>query len=372
MEVTVTGGLGHPPATLDYSAIDRAFVHAEALASVIDASYDTAIYYNPGHPLHVPSYGYLVVPDKYASHNIVATGFGAIVDENNTKSSTIHGGDSDTGQTVLAGAGGLTYSANLGDNTVVAGGGNNRISFNGDTGANVASTSIGNDTVVGGNGQTTISAGSGYNQVFLHSGHSLVQSSGFDTVSLGGGSDTIDVLKGGADVVLNNSRGSGERLTFVGGAGASTVEAGGGSYTIFGATGGGVFHGGSAGDNLIKAGSGAVTLIGGGGGDTLLGGTGSDLIKASTGNETLGGGEGHNVFDVSLHTKPGQAGYGTTDTIKDFTKHDLLDVGGIRAINYALNTYSISGGSGSFLLEDGTKVLLQSDTYPLLLTDFKH
>lgn len=371
MEVTVTGGAGNSPTALHFSANDEAFIRAQALASAIDTTNNIAINYDPSRPLYVPSYGYLVVPDKFAGNNIIATGFGAIVDENNLGTSTIHGGDSTTGQILLAGSGGLTYSASLGDNTVDAGGGANAITFLGDSGSNVAYTSTGNDTITGGNGQTTISAGAGDNEVFLHSGGSMVYSSGSDTITLvTGGSDTINVLSGGSDVVLNRTHGSSERLTFIGGAGASTVEGGAGTYTIFGGAGGGSFHGGARGDNLIQAGSGSATLIGGGANDTLLGGSGSNLIRAGAGNETLGGGTADNVFDVSVHTAAGTIGYGTLDIINNFTSRDLLDVGGIRAVNYALNTYSVSSGNGSFFLEDGTKVSLVGITRPLSASDF--
>lgn len=371
MDVTISGGLGHGSATLDFTASDRAFIQAQALASTIDNTYKTAIYYDPSKPLYVPSYGYLVVPEEFSSNNIVATGFGAIVDENNLGTSTIHGGDSTTGQTVLAGSGGLTYYAHLGDNTVDAGGGNNAISFRGDFGATSAYTSVGNDTIIGGDGQTSISAGAGLNRIFLHSGSSVVDSTGSDIISLAGGSDTINVMTGGHDLVLNAATNPAARLDFLGGAGASTVEGGTGTYTILGGAGGGHFHGASGGSNLIQAGSGAATIIGGGASDTLLGGSASDVIRASTGNETLGGGGGANLFDVSVHTRAGLAGFGTIDTITDLTPNDLIDVGGIRGVNYALNTYSVSGGSGSFLLEDGAKVTLEGVTRPLSTNDFK-
>lgn len=371
MEVTVTGGAGNSIAAVDFSANDRAFIQAEALAQAIDSAYKTAITYDPSRPLYTPSYGYLVIPEKFATTDLKATGFGAIVDENNLGTSTIHGGDSTTGQTVIAGTGGLTYFASRGDNTVVAGGGANSITFLRDTGSNAAYTSTGNDSITGGNGQTTISAGAGDNQVFLHSGKSVVYSTGSDTITLAtGGSDTINVFRGGSDVVLNRTHGHSERLTFIGGADSSTVDGGTGTYTIFGGGGGGVFHGGSDGNNLLQAGSGSATLIGGGAGDTLLGGSGSNLIRAGVGNETLGGGTGKNLFDVSSHTAPGQSGYGTIDTIDNFTSKDLIDVGGIRAVNYALNTYSVSDGGGSFLLEDGTQVSLVRATHPLSAKDF--
>ena len=127
MQVTVTGGVGNSPATLRYDANDLAAINAQALAATIDTNYQTAIYYNPHHPPKTPSAGYLIVSKSVASNTIDARGFGAIVDEDNGRASTIIGGGSDVGQIVIAGDGGLTYSAHNGGATVAAGGGENLI-----------------------------------------------------------------------------------------------------------------------------------------------------------------------------------------------------------------------------------------------------
>lgn len=381
-EVTVTGGLGKPPHHLRYDASDKAFHQAKAFASIIDAVYgnQTATEYKPGMtPPTGGSPGYLIIPHKFANGRIDATGFGAVVDRNHGKPSTVIGGHAAGGQTVLAADGGLTYLVGKGggSNTVIAGGGMNYISFLGDKGKNAVWTSTGNDTIYGGIGHTRISAGSGDNQIYLDKGQSRVFSHGHDTVHLSaGGTDTIEVLKGGHDVVRGASSGPGVQLTFIGGTHASTVLGGVGSYTIFGGAGGGDFHGGSSGDNSITAGPGAATIDGGGAGDTLTGGSANDLIKASTGNETLGGGTGDNVFDLTIHHIHGTAGAGTTDTITDFsqgtTTQDLLNVGGTHAINLALHSYSVTPSGGTFSLEDGTKVVLQGFTGSLTSSDFKH
>jgi len=372
MQVTVTGGAGHPPVTLDYTAHDLAFLQANAYASIIDSTYTTAIYYNPNDASSPASPGYLIIPTKYANNIIDARGFGAVVDENNKGPSTILGGSARFGQIVLAGDGGLTYEARQGDNTVVAGGGNNFISFLGDKGANAAYTSTGNDNIVGGDGSTTISAGAGNNKIFLGEGYSLVYSTGRDTVSLSsGGNDTINVLGTGSDVVRGADNGTGAKLTFIGGVVASTVRGGAGSDTISGGVGGGVFYGGSGGNNYIVAGAGSVTIVGGGNGDTLLGGYSSDLIRAGYGNETLGGGGGNNVFDLRMHLVVHGCAH-DVDKITDFTTQDLLNVGGTRAINYALSTYHVVDGNGTFRLEDGSKVVLNGYAHPLTQSDFTH
>ncbi len=381
MQVTVTGGAGRPPATLTYPNAGIDLRNAEYYARVIDTTYQTAIYYNPNHPPPAPepTPAYLIIQAKYANTVIDARGFGAVVDENSNSSSTVIGGGAPHGQTVLASDGGLTYSALIGNNTVLAGGGDNRITFQGPNGAGdmgsvAAYTGAGNDTLQGGDGHTTISAGHGHNKVFLYDGQSLVFSSGHDTVYLrGNGSDTIEVRPGGSDLVRAGQSDPGLRLHFDNGANASTVLSGAGSYTIFGNAGGGVFHGGTGGDNFIKAGSGDASIFGGGAGDTLIGGSGSDTIETGMGNETLVAGSGKDILNLTIHDVTGTSGNGTTDTITGFNKMDLLNVGGASAIDFAMDTYHVVGGNGTFSLLDGTKVVLDGfDPKHLTASDFKH
>ena len=374
MNVTVTGGTGHSPATLRYDSKDLAEMNAQALAANIDSTYSTAIYYNPAQPPATPSNGYLIVPKQSADNVIKANGFSAIVDENNGVSSTVKGGGSASGQTVLAGDGGLNFTANRGSVTVVAGGGSNLINLHNDSSSSAVYTSSGNDTIYAG-GAGTVSAGTGDNYIGLgrDAGGVLVQSSGQDTVQLGIGSDTIDVIKQGSDLVRGASSysGSGFSLTFVGGANSSTVLGGSGSYDIRGGRGGGVLHGGSAGDNSIIGGAGAVTVYGGGAGDTLKGGAGNDKIIAGLGNETLGGGAGANLFNLSVHAANGTTGAGTTVSITDFNSNDFLRLGSVAADNYALNTMQVVGNNTLFKLDDGTTVVLHGFTH-LTSTDLKN
>ncbi len=173
---------------------------------------------------------------------------------------------------------------------------------------------------------------------------------------------------GSADVFGANSvSGGGYSLIFTGGTQASTVHAGAGSYSIYGGTGGGVFYGGTGGDNFIKAGHGNATIFGGGAGDTLTAGSGDDLIKAGSGNETLIGGTGEGVFLLA----GAGSGAGSTITIEDFKgSHDVLEVGGGgQEADYILKNYSVVGGSDTFYLQDGTKVVLQGYSTPLTHSD---
>jgi Ca2+-binding RTX toxin-like protein len=196
---------------------------------------------------------------------------------------------------------------------------------------------------------------------------------GTDKVFLGGGKDTIRVSGAGSALVYGAkvASASGYNLTFVGGTAASTVQAGAGSYLIYGGAGGGEFFGGSAGNNVITGGSGNVTIYGGGSGDVLTGGSGDNLIVAGPGNETLNGGTGAEEILKLVTTRT--SGTGTTDTITDFQPgKDIIELNGGAANAYALHTYSIVDGSGTFYLLDGTKVVLQGYTGPLTESNLKH
>src|SRR5579872_599695 len=67
--------------------------------------------------------------------------------------------------------------------------------------------------------------------------------------------------------------------------------------------------------------------------------------------------------DLSLHTIVGVGA--AIDTILDFTTIDLLQVGGIAAIDLVLSSYHVQNGNGTFLLGDGSKVVLDGYTQPL-------
>ncbi len=373
MSVTVTGGTGHGPAALRFDSAGLAEMNAQALAANIDRTYSTATYYNPAKPPAGASGGYLIVPTNTAGNAINAAGFGAIVDENNKVSSTVMGGGNASGQIVLAGDGGLTFSASQGSVTVVAGGGANSIRLANDTSVSAVYTANGNDTIYGG-GAGTISAGLGENYVSLRydAGSVLVDTYGQDTIQLGIGSDTIDAIGHGSDVIggATTYSGSGFSLTFVGSSAASTVLGGAGSYDIHGGRGGGVFRGGSAGNNSIVGGTGAVTIYGGGAGDTLQGGSATDRIVAGLGNETLGGGGGQNSFNLTVHGTFGIAGLDTTVTISDFSTKDFFKLGSVAADQYAMSTMKVDGSNTSFKLEDGATVVLHGFTH-LTSSDFR-
>jgi Ca2+-binding RTX toxin-like protein len=379
MQVTITGGLGHPGVRLQYVADDSAFKVAEKLALQVDAAYSnkTAIYYNPGTTL-VPSYGYAVVTNAVSNEHkfIDVRGFGAVAVQNDHAVDTVLGGGHGVTQVVLASDGGLDFSAASGNVTVVSGGGNNDIDFDrrhsGATGSDaVYIAGAGSNTITGGNGATTISGGTGSDKIYTGGGTTLVISSGSDVIKMSTGADTISATSGGSDTVYGGT--STSTLVFEGGAKASSVYGAMGSITVHGGSGGGFFRGGAMGDNLIIGGSGSSTILGGGAGDSLIGGTGmGDVVRAGAGNETLGGGSGSTTFQFYDMKNVGSMST-VYDHITNFNSTDiikLIGAGSVSAINYALNTYTVGAGASSFSLEDGTKVILNGYTGPLTHSNF--
>jgi hypothetical protein len=194
-----------------------------------------------------------------------------------------------------------------------------------------------------------------------------------DTIRLGTGTDTVNVQAGGSDYIHGGSyAGKGFSLVFHGdttaGSMSSTVNGGGGRYDISVGAGGGYYRGGSDGGNLIvDTISGHSLIVGGGAGDTLMGMTG-DAIRASVGNETLGGAASANtgILYQFYDSKNAQYGYtNVTDHVINFSSTDVIKLIGpdaSAAITLALNTYTVSGGSASFSLEDGTKIVLNGYT----------
>jgi Ca2+-binding RTX toxin-like protein len=197
-------------------------------------------------------------------------------------------GSGDNGESVLSGSGGLTFLAPAGSGTVVAGGGNNDILITpGSTGAWAIATGDGNDTIYAtGNGNDTIQPGGGHNKLLLGAGNDLIQLTGYDSISAGAGSTTIDASNARSTYV----QGGTGSLLFIGGDGPATVFGGLGSVTVVGDRHDGgplEAHGGTAGHNLLMAGSGAATLFGGGDGDILIAGGAHQALHAGLGNETL-------------------------------------------------------------------------------------
>lgn len=238
---------------------------------------------------------------------ILPPGYKAIVD---TAPDAVIFGPGDTGESVLASSGDLTFFASAGSGTVAAGGGDNRIVlFTSDKGAWSINTGNGNDMVLAeGSGNDTINAGRGDNSITLGNGNDLVLSTGDDTVLAGGGHETVSATGKHHDLIYGGS----SKLFFVTTEGSATVFGGSGSDTFFGGKGKDLVYGGTGGNNFLFAGTGQATLFGGGDGDQLFGnGTKAQALHAGAGNETLFGGFGADTFYGSAGSTQMFGGFGS-------------------------------------------------------------
>jgi Ca2+-binding RTX toxin-like protein len=331
--------------------------------------------------------GLVVLPPGYTTDLVTKAGSAVVF------------GSGAAGQTILSDAKtDLTFVAAAGSGTVVAGGGDNRLSVSG-AGSWSLYTGGGNDIIAAlGAVNATIGAGGGDNAILLGYSHDLVISTGDDTIAGGSGSATIDAAGAHSDFVQGNN----SRLLFVGGSGGATILGGTGSDTYFGSarhTGKQLIAGGSAGNNLLFAGDGAATLIGGGnndqlfayggkdqlliagsgnetlsaafsagndtlhaasGKDLLIGGTGSDTFIGGSGQTTVQAGLGKNVFQFINHAAGGtELVQGIFDPAS--IKIDLEGYGH-NEIDQALASQTVTGGSVTIGLADGTKVTFQDVT----------
>lgn len=294
-----------------------------------------------------------------------------------------------------------------GSGTVVAGGGNDRLLVGGSGNSDAfdpvqrwsLNTGGGNDIITAlGTVNATIGAGGGHNAVLLGAGENVVVSTGDDTIQGGSGAETVDATGATSDFV----QGVNSRLVFVGGSGGATILGGTGSDTYFGSaeqTGTQLIVGGSSGNNYLFAGSGAATLIGGGNHDQLFGyGSQDQLLRAGSGNETLSsafsggndtlvagsgkdlliGGAGADTFVAGSGHTTVQAGAGTQ--VFEFMNHSaggtelvqgVFDPSSIKinlkgydagAVDQALASQTVKGGSVTLGLTDGTKVTFQDVT----------
>lgn len=293
----------------------------------------------------------------------------------------------------------LTFIAAAGSGSVVAGGGNDRLMVGG-AGNWDLNTADGDDIIAAtGSGKATIAAGGGHNAILLGSGHDLIIAHGDDTISGGSGAETVDASGAHSVFVTGNA----SHLLFVGGLGGATILGGSGSDTYFGSgtgqTGAQFVVGGADGNNYLFAGDGAATLVGGGNNDQLfaygnsgqllIAGAGNETLSAalSAGNNTLVGGSGQDLMIGGWGNDTFVGGSGQSTVTGGFGKDVYAFInhhaGGTELINgvfdpsaieislkgyastevaHALAHQTVTGGSVSIGLTDGTKITFQDVT----------
>ncbi len=283
------------------------------------------------------------------------------------------------GDTLAGGGGAAVLDGTAGQNTVFRDGGCSvRM-----TGGN------GNDIFIGTTGSDTVTTGTGANLIVPGSGNDLILSSGNDVLFPDtGGSETVF-----AAGHLLAAAGAGTMFLINGANPASVIGGGSGSVVINGGAGGGLFAGGTGGENVIFGGTGQSVLFGSSGSDLLFaGGANADLLIAGSGNETLSGlgSTGANVFyaGAGADLLGGEAGAetfiaghgsstviggtgsdlygfingfgGGSETVFGFNAakgdHISLQGYGANAVQAALGSATVAGGSTTLTLSDHTSV----------------
>ena len=350
-DVTVLGG-GGKTFSLHFDSNANAHLAAVLAANISTGVLDHSISAsnNSTPPLSPGQIGEFVDTHKHVAS--LPGGYNAVV--NLEKSATIFGSGGE-GESVLSGAGNLTFIATGGSGTVVASsgskghqanedrsgddarsGGNTIIIPKGDNGNWLIETGSGNDTISArGGGNDTIGAGAGHNLIRLGSGDDLIQSSGYDTIYAGTGAETVQATHGSHVVIFAGS----SQLTYVGGSGSATIVGSKGQEELSGnAT---LFGGGDSGHNRFVAAHGAATMTAGSSSDTFV------FSKGSAGGD-----------DVIQHFRQGM------------DKVDLQGYGG-KAVADAIQSQTHPTASSSNLtLSDGTKISF-SDVTNIKTTDFK-
>ena len=169
------------------------------------------------------------------------------------------------------------------------------------------------------------------------------------------------------DAVTGGSGG----LTFVNSDGVSTLTGGTGSALVYDQPGGTVEFSGGSSFNEFVAGAGAETIyaayatgsnlfFAGAGNVTLVAGSGADTMVAGSGSATMYGGGGGNSFEFVAGTSSGTSAGAVT--IADFgssASNQIALVGyGPNAVQAALATATVSGGSTYITLPDNTSIAL--------------
>ncbi|MEM7428647.1 MAG: calcium-binding protein [Pseudomonadota bacterium] len=246
-----------------------------------------------------------------------------------------------------------------GDDTLIGTGGDDNL--DGMAGNDTLDGGDGNDVLVGGAGADTLIGGSGTDEasyvsatagVFVHLGHSAINTGDaagdtFSSIENLRGSDFDDTLIG--DTASN---------TIFGGAGNDELTGAGGSDTLYGEAGNDSIYGGSEIDT-IHGGAGDDIIFGYEGDDVLIGNDGENYIIGGSGNDTITGG----VDDDELHGHEGNdnivGGDGADllfgdggDDLIDFGSGDDFSLGGAGLDTFVFRSGLGHNGIGDF--EAGT------------------
>ncbi len=148
------------------------------LARIVNSAFSStqATVYGQAESSVGPNY-FIIHNETYGSVSSVnAVGFSYVTIENNSAPVTVAGGGaSGTVQNVLAGSGGLNFTASTGSAFLIASGSKSFVSLQG-SGHNAATMrpQCGHNAAIFGSGNNTVSVGGGYNYVEFAGGSSTV------------------------------------------------------------------------------------------------------------------------------------------------------------------------------------------------------
>ncbi|MGL5508316.1 MAG: calcium-binding protein, partial [Microcoleaceae cyanobacterium] len=185
---------------------------------------------------------------------------------------------------------------------------------------------IGNDTIeLSGNGTNLVNTGEGDDIIGVRDvgvSSKVLAGRGQDKVSGGNEDDDQDGGKGndileGGDGQDTQKGGKGDDIADSGD-GDDIAEGNRGQDTLLGGAGNDTIFGGKGFDS-IDGGEGNDYIDGGRGNDTVTGGTGNDTVFLSADNDLITGGEGTDVFEVSILS------FGKVNNINDLGVDTLTD-----------------------------------------------
>jgi hypothetical protein len=266
-----------------------------------------------------------------------------------------NGGD----DTMLGGGGRDSLFGGDGNDTITSDGDGGR--YEGGAGNDLMESGDGNETMLGGDGNDTIDH-SWFNGAYnfdMTSGltnYSGESYTGFETVLMGGGDDSVggttgnDTVDGGAGNDSLFGLAGDDDLT--GGAGRDTLDGGAGNDTLNGGAGNDNGRGGDDADTLTLGG-GRDKGFGGAGNDTLNGGSGRDRLEGGSGDDAILGGGGKNKMlgDGGNDTLQGGGG---ADNMDGGAGDDLLfGNGGKDRMFGGFGADTFRGGSGGDTMDGG-------------------
>jgi subtilisin-like proprotein convertase family protein len=260
--------------------------------------------------------------------------------------------------TVSAGSGVDDITLGNGDNIVFAGGNNDSVTggsgndiLNGEAGNDTLNGGLGNDTLNGGLGNDILSGGDGDNEINGGDGtDTITAGSGADDIYGDAGDDTIDA--GASNDLVYGGTGADD---ITGGTGIDRLYGGDDNDTIDGGGGKDKLYG-DAGDDTLRGGNHDDLIYGGDDNDTLYGDIGYDFLSGDAGDDTLYGGlNDDKLYGGINHDR--LYGEDGNDQLYGESGNDVLHGGaGVDYLQGGDGNDFIFGGAGNDTLYAGTGI----------------